>query len=75
MQDKNLKMQNIDEQKRASTGDDIGAYDEVVTKSGTHNNGVYDESFPSSRHNNNEPLSGKCDKREQFRTDRAIHDK
>ena len=65
-------MQNIDEKKRATTGDDISAYDEVVTKSGIHNEEVYDESLSSSIHNNNERLSGKFGKRGQFRTDRAI---
>ncbi|CAB4039550.1 Hypothetical predicted protein, partial [Paramuricea clavata] len=58
MQDKNLKIQNIDGQRRATTGNDIGAYDEVVTKSGIHNDVISDKSFPTSRHNNNEHLSG-----------------
>ena len=65
-------METIDEQRSGTIGDDINAYDEVVTESGIHNERIYDESFPSSIHNNNECLSGKFGKREQFRTDRAI---
>ena len=74
MQDKNLKMQNIDEQRRATTGNDISAYDEVVTKSGIPSDGIYDESFPSSRHNTNERLSGKLGKNFNFRWHRDHFD-
>ncbi|CAB4026456.1 Hypothetical predicted protein, partial [Paramuricea clavata] len=55
MQDKHLKiteLETIDEQRSAATGDDINAYDEVVTESGMHNERIYDESLPSSRHSN-----------------------
>jgi hypothetical protein len=53
-------MQNIDGHRRASTGDYISAYDEIVTESGIHNDVIYDESFPSTTHNNNnQGLSGK----------------
>jgi hypothetical protein len=52
-------MQNIDGQRKATAGDDISAYDEVVTESGIHNDVIYDESFPSTHNNNNGGLSGK----------------
>ncbi|CAB4004022.1 Hypothetical predicted protein [Paramuricea clavata] len=56
MKDNNFRMkemQNIDGQRRATTGDNISAYDEVVTESGIHNDVIYDESFPSTHNNNN----------------------
>jgi hypothetical protein len=47
MLDKLLEIQNIDNQRRANSGN------------GIHNDGIYDESFPSSGHdNNNARLSG-----------------
>ncbi len=45
-------MQNIDEHRRTNTGNEISVYD-VVVDSGIHNDGIYDESLPSSVHNNN----------------------
>jgi hypothetical protein len=63
-------LETIDEQRSAAIGDDINAYDEVVTESGIQNERIYDESLPSSTHSNNERLSGKFGKREQFRTAR-----
>jgi hypothetical protein len=50
-------LETINEQRSAITGDDISAYDEVVRRSGILNERIYDESFPSSRHNSNERFS------------------
>jgi hypothetical protein len=49
----NLDLKNTNEQTRANSGNEIRAYEEVVIDSGIHNDGVYDESFPSSGHNKN----------------------
>ena len=55
-------MQNIDEHRRTNTGNEISVYD-VVVDSGIHNDGIYDETRPSSGHNNNGRLSGKVGSR------------
>ena len=53
-------MQNIDEPKRANTEGDISVYEEVVRDTAIDNDGIYEESLPSSAHNNdNRRLSGK----------------
>ena len=49
----NLEIQNIDQQRKSRTEGDIETYDEVVSRSGTRNDGFHNEPFPSSANDKN----------------------
>ena len=56
-------MENIEGNKKRNTGE-TSLYDEVMD-SGIHNDGMNNDSFPSSgKKNNNERLSGKSNQQE-----------
>ena len=56
-------MNNTEQQRKSRTGDEIEPYDEVVAWGGIRNQGLYNEPFPMSSHNNKTGhLSSTCGK-------------
>ena len=56
-----LEMKNIGEQGKENKENEINTDDEVETDRGEHNEGIYDDSLPSSVQNNNASTSGILD--------------